>query len=101
VAANSGHAAARVSRGSLEIGSRIRRGYRSTDGDGLPELDGVVDWRSRDFLGVRTEGGMYRFLHISVFGGPIGVAHHIFVDGLDQTETEDAWEEWLTKVFTS
>ena len=52
--------------------------------EGLAELDGVVDWLSRDFLGVRTDDGIYRFMHISVFGGPTGVGHHIFVDGLDQ-----------------
>jgi uncharacterized protein YndB with AHSA1/START domain len=69
--------------------------------DGLPELDGVVDWVSRDFLGVRTDDGIYRFMHISVFGGPVGVGHHIFIDGLDQAETEAAWEGWLTKVFAS
>jgi hypothetical protein len=40
-------------------------------------------------------------MHISVFGGPTGVGHHIFVDGLDQAETEGAWADWLTKVFPS
>ena len=69
--------------------------------DGLAELDGVVDWLSRDFLGVRTDDGIYQFMHISVFGGPTGVGHHLFVDGLDQAETEGAWEDWLTKVFPS
>jgi uncharacterized protein YndB with AHSA1/START domain len=69
--------------------------------EGLAELDGVVDWLSRDFLGVRTNDGIYRFMHISVFGGPTGVGHHIFVDGLDQAETEASWEDWLTKVFPS
>ena len=44
--------------------------------------------------------GLYRFMHISVFGGPVGVGHHIFVDGLDQKETEEAWESWLTKLFS-
>jgi len=66
---------------------------------GLPELHGVVDWLSRDFLGIRTPEGIYRFMHIGVFGGPTGVGHHIFVDGLDQAETEAAWQAWLTKVF--
>ena len=84
--------------------SRIatRRGRRSTAGSGsrgprssatgsssrprgCPQLEGEVDWLSRDFLGVRTDDGIYRFMHISVFGGPVGVGHHIFVDGLDQT----------------
>jgi uncharacterized protein YndB with AHSA1/START domain len=68
--------------------------------EGLPVLQGVVDWRSRDFLGVRTDDGIYRFMHISVFGGPTGVGHHIFVDGLDQAEAERAWASWLTGVFS-
>jgi len=29
----------------------------------------------------------------------VGVGHHIFVDGLDQAETELAWERWLNGVF--
>ena len=66
---------------------------------GLPVLEGVVDWLSRDFLGVRTEDGIYRFMHIDVFGGPTGVGHHIFVEGLDQAEAERAWGEWLASVF--
>jgi uncharacterized protein YndB with AHSA1/START domain len=67
--------------------------------EGLPQLDGEVDWLSRDFLGVRTDDGIYRFMHISVFGGPTGVGHHIFVDGLDQAETERAWGSWLNGLF--
>jgi uncharacterized protein YndB with AHSA1/START domain len=67
--------------------------------EGLPQLDGEVDWLSRDFLGVRTDDGIYRFMHISVFGGPTGVGHHIFVDGLDQEETERAWGEWLARAL--
>lgn len=67
---------------------------------GLPELHGVVDWVSRDFLGVRTEDGIYRFMHISVFGGPTGVGHHIFAKDLDQGDTERAWREWLNGLFS-
>ena len=66
---------------------------------GLPELRGVVDWVSRDFLGVRTDDGIYRFMHISVFGGPTGVGHHLFAPGLDQAETERAWADWLDALF--
>src|SRR5918996_1231821 len=45
-------------------------------------------------------GEKVRLMPISVFGGPVGVGHHIFVDGLDQAETEAAWESWLTKLFS-
>ena len=67
--------------------------------EGLPKLEGEVDWLSRDFLGVRTDDGIYRFMHISVFGGPVGVGHHIFTEGLDHAETEAAWGTWLRTVF--
>jgi uncharacterized protein YndB with AHSA1/START domain len=82
--------------GPPALGDRVR-----LTPEGLPQLDGEVDWLSRDFLGVRTADGIYRFMHISVFGGPTGVGHHLFVDGLDQGETEGAWRDWLTKVFPS
>jgi hypothetical protein len=38
-------------------------------------------------------------MHISVFGGPTGVGHHIFTEGLDQAETERAWGSWLNGLF--
>jgi uncharacterized protein YndB with AHSA1/START domain len=66
---------------------------------GLPVLDGVVDWLSRDFLGVRTDDGIYRFMHISVFGGPTGVGHHVFRDDVRQAEAERAWGVWLGAAF--
>jgi hypothetical protein len=80
--------------GPPALGDRVR-----LTPEGLPELVGEVDWLSRDFLGVRTDDGIYRFMHISVFGGPTGVGHHIFREGLDQAETERAWGSWLNGVF--
>jgi uncharacterized protein YndB with AHSA1/START domain len=67
--------------------------------EGLPILEGVVDWLSPTFLGVRTDDGIYRFLHVQVFGGPTGVGHHIFEGGIDQAETEQAWSAWLNGLF--
>src|SRR6266540_2801989 len=80
--------------GPVQVGDRVR-----LMPEGLPQLEGEVDWLSRDFLGVRTADGIYRFMHISVFGGPTGVGHHIFVDGFDQAETERAWGAWLNGLF--
>jgi uncharacterized protein YndB with AHSA1/START domain len=80
--------------GSVEVGDAVR-----LTPEGLPDVSGVVDWRSRDFLGVRTDDGIYRFMHISVFGGPTGVGHHLF-DGSDQAEAEQAWGSWLGRVFS-
>jgi uncharacterized protein YndB with AHSA1/START domain len=80
--------------GAPALGDRVR-----LTPEGLSVLEGVVDWSSRDFLGVRTEDGIYRFMHIAPFGGPTGVGHHVFRDDLDQTEAERAWGGWLTAVF--
>ena len=44
---------------------------------GLPEIDGVIDYRSSDLLGVRTADAMYRFF---VGMGIAYVGHHIFAD---------------------
>jgi uncharacterized protein YndB with AHSA1/START domain len=66
--------------------------------EGLDPLEGVVDYLSPSFLGVRTEDGLYRFMH--TFEASVGLGHHIFVEGLDQEATEQAWASWLTKLFT-
>jgi len=62
---------------------------------GLPEIDGVIDYRTTDFLGVRTREGMYRF--IAAMGGT-AIGHHIFAD-VDPATTQAAWEAWLSGIF--
>jgi uncharacterized protein YndB with AHSA1/START domain len=59
--------------------------------------DGVVDSvLYPSFLGVRTDDGLYRFVG---GGGVVGVGHHVFVDGLDRKQAEQAWLEWLTDLY--
>src|SRR5687768_17488811 len=78
--------------GPVALGDRVR-----LTPEGLPPLEGVVDYLSPSFLGVRTDDGLYRFMH--TFDAAAGLGHHIFVDGLDQEGTEQAWASWLTKLF--
>jgi uncharacterized protein YndB with AHSA1/START domain len=78
--------------GPVALGDRVR-----LTPEGLPPLEGVVDYLSPSFLGVRTDDGLYRFMH--TFDASAGLGHHIFVDGLDQQATEQAWASWLTKLF--
>jgi uncharacterized protein YndB with AHSA1/START domain len=77
--------------GPVTVGDRVRL----TPG-GLPEMEGVVDYLSPSFLGVRTDDGMYRFIH--GFDGTVVLGHHIFAEG-DQAETELAWQSWLSTLF--
>jgi uncharacterized protein YndB with AHSA1/START domain len=64
--------------------------------EGLPPIEGVVDYVSPDFLGVRTSDGLYRFIH--GFDGTIVLGHHIYSD-VDQKETEQAWQSWVERAF--
>ena len=66
--------------------------------EGLPALDGVVDFVSPEFLGVRTDDGLYRFIH--GLGGTVVLGHHIFAD-VDQRETEGAWQDWVDRAFAA
>jgi uncharacterized protein YndB with AHSA1/START domain len=63
--------------------------------DGLPELDGEVDYVTRDFLGFRTADGMYRFIHGL---GQVAIGHHLF-GTVDRRAAEAAWQAWIDRTF--
>jgi uncharacterized protein YndB with AHSA1/START domain len=63
--------------------------------EGLPELDGEIDYVAQDFLGLRTADGMYRFIHGM---GTVSVGHHIF-EAVDRAEAEQAWQSWIDRTF--
>ncbi|MGH2710852.1 MAG: SRPBCC family protein [Actinomycetota bacterium] len=59
---------------------------------GIEPIEGVVEWVSASFLGVRSDDALYRF--IWAFDGPLMIAHHIFKD-VDEKEEVAAWKAWL------
>jgi uncharacterized protein YndB with AHSA1/START domain len=61
--------------------------------EGLDPIEGEVDWVSKDFLGVRTDDAMYRFIH--GFTGPLMVGHHLYAESVDRRRAEEAWTAWL------
>lgn len=68
---------------------------------GLPTLEGVVDFAyppSVNFLALRTTDGLFRFHDNSVMGLPQAVGHYIYAD-IDREATEQAWADWLARVF--
>jgi uncharacterized protein YndB with AHSA1/START domain len=65
--------------------------------DGPGTIDGVVDYLTPEFLGVRTSTGLYRFLYAP--GGVTMVEHHDFASGPNGHLTADTWRTWLTNVF--
>ena len=64
--------------------------------EGMAPVDGVVDYATPAFLGVRADDALYRFYGRDHWGWPVGVAHHFF--GTDASP--DAWPTWLTGVFS-
>jgi uncharacterized protein YndB with AHSA1/START domain len=62
-------------------------------------LDGVIDYSTPEFLGVRTADGLYRFFGRNRFGGVVGMSAHLFVDGVDPTAREAALQAWLDGLY--
>jgi hypothetical protein len=63
------------------------------------ELDGVIDYSTQEFLGVRTDGGLYRFFGRNHYGHVVGMSAHMFVDGVDAAAQEAALKAWLDGVY--
>ncbi len=63
-------------------------------------LDGVIDYSTPEFLGVRTADGLYRFFGRNHFGGVVGMSAHLFTDGVDAAAREAALQDWLDGVYT-
>jgi uncharacterized protein YndB with AHSA1/START domain len=59
---------------------------------GIAPIEGVVEWVSPSFLGVRSDDALYRVIH--AFYGPMMVGHHIFAD-VDEKEAVEAWKSWM------
>jgi uncharacterized protein YndB with AHSA1/START domain len=64
-------------------------------------LDGVVDYSTKEFLGVRTGDGLFRFFGRNFFpGGVVGMSAHLFVEGgVDPAASEAALKQWLDSVY--
>ena len=66
---------------------------------GAGALDGVVDYSTPEFLGVRTDDGLYRFFGRNHFGSVVGLSAHLFVDGVDAEAREAELKAWLDAVY--
>ena len=78
--------------GPATVGDKVR-----LTPQGLAPIEGVVDYVAPDFLGVRADDGLYRF--IRGFDGSVAVGHHLYADDVDARRTEQAWQAWLGRLF--
>jgi uncharacterized protein YndB with AHSA1/START domain len=82
----------------LGLSGTVNEGDRAhLTAEGLPEVEGVVDYAALPtFLGIRADDALYRFIHSGPErGNVIVLGHHIFDEGIDEKETEQAWQSWL------
>ena len=66
--------------------------------EGMEPIDGVIDYLTGAFLGVRTDDALYRFYGRDAWGWPVGIGHHHFSPGVDPVRAGEAWRVWLDAV---
>ena len=96
-AASGGFAAVRQALGvpdEVVVGDTVR-----LTPTGVEPIDGIVDYVTDVFLGVRSTDALYRVYGRDVWGWPVGVAHHLFAPGVDQAAVARSWASWLDDVF--
>jgi hypothetical protein len=78
----------------------VREGDRvAIEPDGLPRIDGAVDFVSASIIGVRTDDALYRFTHTPQHVAFIG--HRIYRDDVDLPAVSAAWHTWLDRSFAT
>jgi uncharacterized protein YndB with AHSA1/START domain len=76
---------------SASVGDRVRLAH--------DDVDGVIDYKTDAFLGVRTDEALYRFFGRNAFGGPVGMSIHHF-GSVDAEAAGAAWTDWMNGVYT-
>jgi hypothetical protein len=62
--------------------------------DGVEPIDGVIDYLTPNFTGIRTADALYCFFGRGAFGAPLGVTIHAF-DGRDAAQSKERWSRYL------
>jgi uncharacterized protein YndB with AHSA1/START domain len=80
--------------GPVELGTAMH-----LDLAGVGPIDGVVDYLSSNFVGLRTADALVRFHGRAPIGMTVAVSHHTYGRDLDVAKATQAWEAWLADVF--
>jgi uncharacterized protein YndB with AHSA1/START domain len=87
-------------RAALGIGASAAVGDEvHADLGGAGTLDGVIDYLTPEFVGVRTGDSMYRFFGRNHYGSVVGLSAHVFRDDVDAAAAEAALKTWLDSVY--
>lgn len=87
-------------RAALGVGNDAAVGDRvQTMLGGAGALQGVLDFVSGQFLGVRSAAGLHRFFGRNHFGGVVCMSEHLFGEGVDAAAREAQLKSWLDGVY--
>ncbi|HTA01341.1 MAG TPA: SRPBCC domain-containing protein [Streptosporangiaceae bacterium] len=87
-------------RAALGIGSEAAVGdeVHADLGEAGP-IDGVIDYLTPEFVGVRTQDSLFRFFGRNHFGSVVGMSAHVFRDDVDASAAAEALASWLDSVY--
>jgi hypothetical protein len=66
---------------------------------GAGSLDGVIDYLTPQFIGIRDDDGLWRFFGRNAFGSVVGMSAHLFRDDVDAAASEAVLKAWLDSVY--
>jgi hypothetical protein len=78
----------------IELGTAVH-----LDLVGVGTIDGVVDYLTSNFVGLRTADALIRFHGRAPIGMTVAVSHHAYGGDLDVTKATQAWKAWLADAF--
>jgi uncharacterized protein YndB with AHSA1/START domain len=67
---------------------------------GAGVLEGVIDYFTPEFIGIRTSDSLYRFFGRNHYGSVVGMSAHVFRDDVDAAVAEKALKSWLDAIYT-
>jgi hypothetical protein len=85
---------------ALGVAEDARPGEPVTLAPAAPRpVDGVLDYLTPGFLGVRTADALYRFHGRPGLGMPVAVGHHVYGETVDGALLTKRWQAWLDEIF--
>lgn len=82
--------------GPAELGSDV-----SIKLPGAGQIDGVIDYATANFVGLRTPDALIRFHGRWALNMTVAVSHHAYRSSFDAQAAKRAWTAWLDQVLTA